>query len=126
VKIALDDFGTGYASLRHLKKFPVDIIKVDQSFVRDMEVDPGDEAIVRAVINLGKSLGIHVVAEGIEADAQMQRLVRLNCDFGQGFLFSKAVPASRVPALVGQLHESVAAHCRRPAKGGLRIVGGHG
>jgi diguanylate cyclase (GGDEF)-like protein/PAS domain S-box-containing protein len=126
VKIALDDFGTGYASLRHLKKFPVDIIKIDQSFVRDMEVDPGDEAIVRAVINLGKSLGIHVVAEGIEVDAQMQRLVRLNCDFGQGFLFSKAVPARRVPTLVGQLHECAAAHCRRPAKGGLRVVGGHG
>jgi len=126
VKIALDDFGTGYASLRHLKKFPVDIIKIDQSFVRDMEVDPGDEAIVRAVINLGKSLGIHVVAEGIEGDAQMQRLVRLNCDFGQGFLFSKAVPASRVPALVGQLHESAAAHCRRPSKHALRVVGGHG
>jgi EAL domain-containing protein (putative c-di-GMP-specific phosphodiesterase class I) len=126
VKIALDDFGTGYASLRHLKKFPVDIIKIDRSFVRDMEVDPGDEAIVRAVINLGKSLGIHVVAEGIEGEAQVQRLMRLNCDFGQGFLFSKAVPANRVPALVGHLHQSAAEHCRRAAKGGLRLVGSSG
>ncbi len=102
VKIALDDFGTGYASLRHLKQFPVDIIKIDQSFVRDMEIDPGDEAIVRAVINLGKSLGIHVVAEGIESTAHAERLQRLGCDFGQGFLFSKAVGANRVPPLVGK------------------------
>jgi diguanylate cyclase (GGDEF)-like protein len=126
VKIALDDFGTGYASLRHLKKFPVDIIKIDRSFVRDMEVDAGDEAIVRAVINLGKSLGIHVVAEGIESEAQAQQLMRLGCDFGQGFLFSKAVGANRVPALVGGLHETAAARCRRPAREGLRLVGGNG
>jgi EAL domain-containing protein (putative c-di-GMP-specific phosphodiesterase class I) len=122
IKIALDDFGTGYASLRHLKKFPVDIIKIDRSFVREMEVDPGDEAIVRAVINLGKSLGIHVVAEGIESQAQSERLVRLGCDFGQGFLFSKAVGASRVPALVGHLHETAAARCRA-SRGPLRLVG---
>jgi diguanylate cyclase (GGDEF)-like protein/PAS domain S-box-containing protein len=100
VKIALDDFGTGYASLRHLKQFPVDIIKIDQSFVRDMAVDPGDEAIVRAVINLGRSLGIKVVAEGIEGEDQERRLVELDCDFGQGFLFSRAVAAGRVPALL--------------------------
>ena len=79
-----------------------------------------------AVINLGKSLGIHVVAEGIEQDAQAERLVRLGCDFGQGFLFSKAVGAKRVPALVGRLHENAAARCRHPATAGLRIVGGNG
>jgi len=100
VGIALDDFGTGYASLRHLKQFPVDIIKIDQGFVRDMEVDPGDEAIVRAVINLGRSFGIGIVAEGIEQEAQAARLLEMGCDFGQGFLFARAVPAIRVPALV--------------------------
>jgi diguanylate cyclase (GGDEF)-like protein/PAS domain S-box-containing protein len=100
VKIALDDFGTGYASLRHLKEFPVEIIKIDQSFVRDMVVDPGDEAIVRAVINLGQSLGMKVVAEGIESLEQASRLLELGCDYGQGFLFSKAVPADAVPALL--------------------------
>jgi EAL domain-containing protein (putative c-di-GMP-specific phosphodiesterase class I) len=88
VKIALDDFGTGYASLRHLKEFPVDIIKIDQSFVRDMDVDAGDEAIVRAVLNLGRSLGIKVVAEGIETEQQAARLIELDCDFGQGFLYA--------------------------------------
>jgi len=106
VKIALDDFGTGYASLRHLKQFPVDIIKIDRSFVRDMETNPGDDAIVRAVINLGKSLRIKVVAEGIESKTQFQRLVRLGCDFGQGFLFSKAVGANRVPSMVGLIAAS--------------------
>ena len=102
IKIALDDFGTGYASLRHLKEFPVDIIKIDRSFVGDMGDDPGQEAIVRAVINLGQSLGIKVVAEGIEMQAQAQRLVQLGCDFGQGFLFSKAVAASRLTAFLGR------------------------
>jgi diguanylate cyclase (GGDEF)-like protein/PAS domain S-box-containing protein len=100
IKIALDDFGTGYASLRHLKQFPVDTIKIDQSFVRDMMEDPGDEAIIRAVINLGRSLGIKVVAEGIESQGQARRLIELACDFGQGFLFSRAVPAGRVPTMV--------------------------
>jgi diguanylate cyclase (GGDEF)-like protein/PAS domain S-box-containing protein len=99
VKIALDDFGTGYASLRHLKQFPVDILKIDQGFVRDMTLDPGDEAIIHAVINLGDSLGIKIVAEGIETIEQERRLVELGCNFGQGFLFSRAVSAKRVPAL---------------------------
>ena len=122
VKIALDDFGTGYASLRHLKDFPVDLIKIDQSFVRDMETDPGDEAIIRAVINLGRSLGILVVAEGIEASSQAERLLRMGCDFGQGFLFSKAVPANRVPALVGKLSRKVPLDRLMLEKHRLRLV----
>ena len=123
VKIALDDFGTGYASLRHLKQFPVDIIKVDQSFVRDMNHDPGDEAIVRAVVNLGRSLGIKVVAEGIETEAQSARLIELRCDFGQGFLFSRAVAAPRVPALAARW----GAHPQdSSADPGLRLVASRG
>jgi diguanylate cyclase (GGDEF)-like protein/PAS domain S-box-containing protein len=122
IKIALDDFGTGYASLRHLKQFPVDIIKIDQSFVRDMADDPGDEAIINAVINLGRSLGIKVVAEGIECDEQARRLLEMNCDFGQGFLFSKAVPASRVPALVERWRGELALGV--PEVRGLRLVAG--
>ena len=121
VKIALDDFGTGYASLRHLKQFPVDIIKIDQSFVRDMAIDPGDEAIVRAVINLGRSLGIKVVAEGIETTEQARRLLELECDFGQGFLYSRAVPAGRVPALVERWGTRVAP-VGRTASRDLRLV----
>jgi len=102
VRIALDDFGTGFASLRHLKQFPVDTIKIDRSFVRDMEGDAGDEAIVRAVINLGRSLAIKVVAEGIETPAQVARLAALDCELGQGYLFAKAVDPDRVPALAGR------------------------
>jgi diguanylate cyclase (GGDEF)-like protein/PAS domain S-box-containing protein len=100
VKIALDDFGTGYASLRHLKEFPVGTVKIDRSFVRDMEDDPNDEAIIKAVINLGKNLGIKVVAEGIERMSQAERLIELGCDYGQGFLFSEAVPGGHIPPLV--------------------------
>jgi diguanylate cyclase (GGDEF)-like protein/PAS domain S-box-containing protein len=120
VKIALDDFGTGYASLRHLKEFPVEFIKIDQSFVRDMVVDPGDLAIVRAVINLGQSLGMRVVAEGIESNEQADRLRQLGCDLGQGFLFSKAVPAEEVPGLLipsldaTRWHGRLAESFRRP------------
>jgi diguanylate cyclase (GGDEF)-like protein/PAS domain S-box-containing protein len=101
VQIALDDFGTGYASLRHLKQFPVNIIKIDQSFVRGMMEDPEDEAIIRAVVGLGRSLGISVVAEGVETAAQHDGLRAIGCSFGQGFLYSRAVCPSAVPALLG-------------------------
>jgi diguanylate cyclase (GGDEF)-like protein/PAS domain S-box-containing protein len=100
--IALDDFGTGYASLRHLKQFPVDVIKIDQSFVRDLEADPDDTAIIRAVLNLGQSLGIKVVAEGIETRIQAKRLEALGCDYGQGHLYARAVSSGRVPRFLGK------------------------
>ena len=100
IRIALDDFGTGYASLSHLKQFPVDILKIDRSFVRNLRDDPDDAAIISAVIQLGRSLGIEIVAEGIETAAQEYLLHGRGCDYGQGFLYSKAVPARRVPALV--------------------------
>lgn len=99
VGIALDDFGTGYASLSHLKQFPIDVIKIDQRFVRDLQDDPDDAAIVRAVLNLSYSLGIKTVAEGIETSAQADYLHAGGCHFGQGFLFSPAVVADEVPAL---------------------------
>ncbi|WP_349369384.1 EAL domain-containing protein [Salinarimonas sp.] len=97
MRIALDDFGTGYASLTHLKQFPVDDIKIDRSFVRDLERDPGDAAIVAAVIGLGRAFGLRVVAEGVETGGQEERLRGMGCDEGQGFRFGKPMPASRVP-----------------------------
>lgn len=100
VRIALDDFGTGYASLRHLKQYPVHVIKIDQGFVKGMETDSEDAAIISAVINLGTSLSIDVVAEGIETTAQEIQLRELGCEYGQGFLFSKAVPCASVPDLL--------------------------
>lgn len=98
--IALDDFGTGYASLSHLKQFPIDIIKIDQRFVRDLESDPDDAAIVRTVLNLAYSLGIRTVAEGVETLRQVEYLRAGGCHYGQGFHFSPAVPALRVPSLL--------------------------
>ncbi len=102
VTIALDDFGTGYASLSHLKQFPVHIIKIDRSFVRDLQLDGGDGAIVDAVISLGKSLRIDVVAEGIETAAQHDTLHALGCRYGQGFLYGKAEPADHARMLLSR------------------------
>ncbi|WP_445503249.1 bifunctional diguanylate cyclase/phosphodiesterase [Microvirga sp. G4-2] len=100
VTIALDDFGTGYASLAHLKRFPVDVIKIDRSFVSKMETDAGDAAIVRAVLGLGQSLGIKVVAEGVETAAQMTLLRELGCNLVQGYHMGRPMPANDVPHFI--------------------------
>jgi diguanylate cyclase (GGDEF)-like protein/PAS domain S-box-containing protein len=102
VLVALDDFGTGYASLTHLKQFPVDQIKIDRSFVRDLEHDPDDEAIIAAVIGLGRSLKLKVTAEGVETAGQAQRLHDLGCDHVQGYLYAKPMESARVPHLLAQ------------------------
>ncbi|WP_246348263.1 EAL domain-containing protein [Sphingomonas aerophila] len=96
VRIALDDFGTGYASLSHLKQFPVDVIKIDRSFVSSVTESHEDRAIVRTMIDLGKSMSIEVVAEGIEDAAQLAFLQQAGCNVGQGFHFGKAVPAAEI------------------------------
>lgn len=100
VRIALDDFGTGYASLSHLNQFPVDLLKIDRSFIGLLGRSPDAEAITCAVINLGRSLGLEVVAEGVETEAQEAQLVGLGCSTGQGFLYSGAVQAEEVPRLL--------------------------
>lgn len=100
IQIALDDFGTGYASLSHLNNFPVHIIKVDRSFIGKLATSDHDAAIVRAVIKLGRSLGIKIVAEGIETEAQLEFLRKHRCHAGQGYLFGKAVCASVVPSII--------------------------
>jgi EAL domain-containing protein (putative c-di-GMP-specific phosphodiesterase class I) len=96
ISVALDDFGTGYASLSHLKQFPVNVIKIDRSFVSDMETEAGDAAIVKAVLSLGQSLGIRVVAEGVETAAQASFLRQHGCDIGQGYHFGRPMPAEEV------------------------------
>ncbi|WP_336487531.1 sensor domain-containing phosphodiesterase [Methylobacterium nigriterrae] len=105
--VALDDFGTGYASLTHLKQFPVDHIKIDQSFVRGLEQDGDDAAIVAAVIGLGRALKTQVTAEGVERQGQAQRLRAMGCDFAQGYLYAKPMIGSRIPWLVRHWREHI-------------------
>lgn len=97
VKIALDDFGTGFASLTHLKQFPVDHLKIDRSFIRDLERQLDDAAIVEAVVGLGKSLGMSITAEGVETAGQAEHLRLLGCDHAQGYHYAKPMIGSRVP-----------------------------
>ena len=94
VHIAFDDFGTGYASLTYLKKFPLDRLKIDQSFVRDIRAGSDDAAIVGSTINLGKLLGLSVIAEGIEDLATADLLKRMGCEEGQGYYFGPPMPAA--------------------------------
>jgi len=94
--LAVDDFGTGYSSLTYLKRFPVEAIKVDRSFVSGLGIDPEDTTIVEAVVKLGHSLGLLVVAEGVETPLQLARLREISCDHGQGYVFGRPRPAELV------------------------------
>jgi diguanylate cyclase (GGDEF)-like protein/PAS domain S-box-containing protein len=100
IKVAIDDFGTGYSSLNYLKRFPIDTLKIDKSFVSDVCKDPHDTSIVRAIINLGHALDLTVVAEGVETKEQLQYLSALECDVVQGFLFSKAISVAAFEELL--------------------------
>lgn len=96
--LAVDDFGTGYSSLTYLKRFPVEAIKVDRTFVNGLGIDQEDSTIVEAVVNLGHSLGLSVVAEGVETPLQLNRLREIGCDRGQGYLFGRPRPAELIEA----------------------------
>jgi EAL domain-containing protein (putative c-di-GMP-specific phosphodiesterase class I) len=95
VRLAIDDFGTGYSSLAYLKRFPVDVVKVDRSFVRDVPHDADDAAIVKGIIALAHSLRLEVVAEGVETEAQLEFLRAQACDMLQGYYLSMPVPADQ-------------------------------
>lgn len=99
VRLSLDDFGTGYSSLAYLKRFPLDKIKIDQSFVRDLTHDAGDAAITQTIIAMARSLSMGAIAEGVETPEQLAYLRRHHCKEVQGFYFSAGVPADQVPAL---------------------------
>jgi diguanylate cyclase (GGDEF)-like protein len=102
-RILVDDFGTGYSSLSYLKHLPIDTLKIDRAFVRDMAVDANDAAIVRAIVGVAKSLGLQLVAEGIETAEQLECLRKLDCECGQGFYFSPPVSAESCRAMLWQL-----------------------
>jgi diguanylate cyclase (GGDEF)-like protein/PAS domain S-box-containing protein len=93
VTLAIDDFGTGYSSLSYLQRFPLDILKIDKTFVDELGTAPEGSEIISAVINLAHALGLQVIAEGVETELQLEELERLDCDFAQGYLFSRPVPA---------------------------------
>jgi EAL domain-containing protein (putative c-di-GMP-specific phosphodiesterase class I) len=102
IHLVIDDFGTGYSSLSYLRRFPVDTLKVDKSFVEGLGKDPESTAIVQAVISLAKSLGMRVTAEGIETREQLDMLRFMDCDQGQGYFFSRPLPAPEAEALLAE------------------------
>jgi EAL domain-containing protein (putative c-di-GMP-specific phosphodiesterase class I) len=92
VRVAMDDFGTGYSSLRYLRELPIDVVKIDKSFIRDIPADPDDVEIVTAIIAMAKGLKMEVIAEGVETDEQLALLRELGCDRVQGYLCSRPLP----------------------------------
>ena len=102
IKLSLDDFGTGYSSLSYLKQLPLDQIKIDQSFVRDIATDPNDAVMVQTIIDLAQNFRLNVIAEGVETEAQLDFLKQNGCMAYQGYLFSKPVPIGEFEKLLGE------------------------
>jgi EAL domain-containing protein (putative c-di-GMP-specific phosphodiesterase class I) len=102
VTLALDDFGTGYSSLTYVRRFPIDTLKIDRSFIDGIVGSSEDEAIVTAVLSMGRALGVHVVAEGVETEAQADRLRVLGCKLAQGYLFSRPIAPDAVRELLAR------------------------
>lgn len=100
VKLAIDDFGTGYSSLSYLKQFPVDRLKIDKFFIKEMVSDTNDAAIVNAIINLGHSLNLEVLAEGVENEYQKEFIESHDCDFAQGYYFKPPDSADRITEFI--------------------------
>ena len=106
VRLAIDDFGTGYSSLSYLRRFPIDVLKIDQSFIRGLSNDSNDAALVSAIISLGRSLKLTIIAEGVETLEQLDFLKAHRCEEGQGFYFSKAVEPDAFVRYLGSVKPS--------------------
>jgi EAL domain-containing protein (putative c-di-GMP-specific phosphodiesterase class I) len=105
IRLAIDDFGTGYSSLSYLQYFPVDELKIDRSFIKRIETGDRDAALVRTIVSLARSLNVEVVAEGVEEIAQERYLRDIDCDIGQGYLYSRPLPAADVPAYIARVRK---------------------
>jgi EAL domain-containing protein (putative c-di-GMP-specific phosphodiesterase class I) len=108
IQIALDDFGTGFSSLSYLRRFSIDFLKIDKSFVNALEVNDSDRACCEAIIVMAHKLGISVVAEGIENQSQRDLLKQMGCDFGQGYFFSKPLPQAGFLAYIQKANQAIA------------------
>ena len=102
VSFSMDDFGTGYSSLQYLKRLPLDQIKIDQSFVRDITIDRSDQEIVRTIIAMAQSMNLSIIAEGVETEQQRQLIANRGCTNYQGFLFGRPVPIEEFETLLRQ------------------------
>jgi EAL domain-containing protein (putative c-di-GMP-specific phosphodiesterase class I) len=100
IGIALDDFGTGYSSLSYLRSYPFSILKIDRSFINDITIDTADRELVNAAIAMAHSLGLNVVAEGVETEEQLAHLVLQGCDIAQGYLFSKPISSNEISRMI--------------------------
>ncbi len=115
IRLAIDDYGSGYSSLGYLKRLPVNTIKIDRSFVMNMEHDNNDTVIVRSTIDLGRNLGLRVVAEGVETETALDQLATLECDYAQGYFLSRPLPPTEVEALI-QAHNKPLAQPASPLR----------
>lgn len=100
IQVALDDFGTGYSSLAYLQKFDIDYLKIDMSFVRNLEAAADDRVLCRTIIEMAHGLGMQVIAEGVETIGQRDILLNAGCDYGQGYYFSKSLPPAQFEGYV--------------------------
>lgn len=98
IKLSMDDFGTGYSSLSYLRQYPFDVLKIDRSFINGITHSKDDYNLVKATIAMAHSLGLEIVAEGVETEEQLALLAKLNCNFAQGYYFSRAIPAKQLLA----------------------------
>jgi EAL domain-containing protein (putative c-di-GMP-specific phosphodiesterase class I) len=100
IQLSIDDFGTGYSSLRYLHRFPIHTLKIDRSFISMLHTDAESQAITQSIVTLSHTLGMDVIAEGIETDEQLAYLQRLGCDYGQGYLFAKPIESNAVAIML--------------------------